>query len=139
MTDDRLRRTFRDLSTARVATLRPDGSPFVAPHWFVWAEDAVYVSVRMGSATWENVERDARIAIVIDHGREWTDLAGVEIEGTAAALPAEHPEVRGAMSAWHEKYRTMLAGDGFERMAAQVPELGFLHVVPGRVDAWDHR
>ena len=32
------------------------------------------------------------------------------------------------MSAWHEKYRSMFAGDGFERLTAPVPQLGFLRV-----------
>jgi hypothetical protein len=27
------------------------------------------------------------------------------------------------MSAWHEKYRSMFAGDGFERLTRQVPAL----------------
>ena len=34
------------------------------------------------------------------------------------------------MSAWHEKYRTLFAGDGFERFTAAIPKLGFLRVVP---------
>jgi hypothetical protein len=43
------------------------------------------------------------------------------------------------MSAWHDKYRTMFTGDGFERFAAGVPALGFIRVVPARVGSWDHR
>ena len=43
------------------------------------------------------------------------------------------------MSAWHEKYRSMFAGDGFERLTRQVPSLGFLRVKVAAADAWDHR
>ncbi len=42
----------------------------------------------------------------------------------AELLPAEHPDLRQPMSAWHEKYRTLFAGDGFERFAAAIPQLG---------------
>ena len=110
----------------------------MAPHWFVWSEDALYVSVERSSETWTNAERDPRVALVIDRGRGWTDLAGVEIEGTAAAMPAEHPDARRAVSAWHEKYRSMFAGDGFERFAEEVASLGFLRVEPARLTSWTH-
>jgi hypothetical protein len=43
------------------------------------------------------------------------------------------------MSAWHEKYRSMLGGDAFERLTRDIVSLGFLRVAPSRVDAWDHR
>ena len=58
---------------------------------------------------------------MIDRGREWTDLAGVRVEGVAEAFPAEHPDLRAPMSSWHEKYRQMFARDGFEAFTRDVP------------------
>ncbi|HEX5938386.1 MAG TPA: pyridoxamine 5'-phosphate oxidase family protein, partial [Actinomycetota bacterium] len=106
--------------------------------WFVWQPDAIYVATRVGDTTWEAAEHDPRVSLLIDRGRDWNDLSGVRIEGVAELLPAEHPDLREPMSAWHEKYRTLFAGDGFERFAAAIPQLGFLRVVPAVVDAWDH-
>jgi hypothetical protein len=136
--DELLRRTFRDLAVARLATLAPDGSPYVAALWFVWREDGMFLSTRVGSPTWEQAGRDPRVSLVIDRGRDWNELAGVGVEGRAACFPAEHPEIRGPMSAWHEKYRSMLAADGFERFTEAVPTLGFIRVEPLRVRTWDH-
>ncbi len=136
--DELIRRAFRDLSTARLATVDAAGAPYVAALWFVWREDGLYVSTRRGSVTWEHAERDPRVSMVIDRGRAWSELAGVGIEGTAELLTAEHPDMREPMSAWHEKYRSMLAGDGFERFTEAVPHLGFLRVEPGAVRTWDH-
>jgi hypothetical protein len=136
---DALRRAFRDQPACRVGTVRPDGGPYVAVRWFVWLDDEVWVSTRMGDTTWEHIVRDPRISIVIDRGRNWSELAGVRIEGVAEAFPAEHPDLRAPMSAWHEKHRTMLGGDSFEQLTRDVVALGFLRVVPARVDAWDHR
>jgi hypothetical protein len=134
-----LRRAFRDVPTCRIATVRPDGGPHVAARWFVWLEDAVWVATRVGDATWEDLTADPRVSILIDHGRDWVDLAGVRAEGVAELFPAEHPDLRAPMSAWHEKYRPMFAGDGFERFAVEVGTLGFVRVVPSRIEAWDHR
>jgi len=135
---DALRRGFRDVPACRIGTVRPDGGPHVSTRWFVWREDGLWVSTRVGGTTWDHASRDPRVSIVIDRGTLWSEQSGLRVEGVAESMPAAHPDLREPMSAWHEKYRTMLAGDGLERMAAQVPELGFLHDVPGRVDAWDH-
>lgn len=136
---DVLRRAFRDVPACRVATVRPDGGPHVATRWFVWLEDAVWAATRIGGVTWENATRDPRISLVIDRGRDWNELAGVRVEGVAEPFPAEHPDLRGPMSAWHDKYRSMFSGDGFERFTDEVPALGFLRVAPSRIEAWDHR
>src|SRR5207244_2310812 len=79
------------------------GGPRVAALGFVWLEDGSYVSVRAGSSTWNDVERDPRVGIVLDRGTDWNELAGVSIEGTAEPFPSEHPDARTAMSAWLEK------------------------------------
>ena len=136
--DELLRRAFRDLPTARLATLAAGGAPYVASLWFVWRDEGLFVSTRLGSATWEHAERDPRVSLTIDRGHDWRELAGVAIDGVADLLPAEHPEMRAPMSAWHEKYRAMLAGDGFERFTEAVPQLGFLRVEPLEVRTWDH-
>lgn len=136
---DLLRRAFRDTHACRVATVRSDGGPHVSVRWFVWLDDALWVATRVGDATWEHVDRDPRLSILIDRGSDWSELSGVRIEGIAEPMPAEHPDLRAPMSAWHEKYRSLLTGDGFERFAEAVPVLGFLRVVPSRVDTWDHR
>ena len=133
-----VRRLFRDQPACRVATVRSDGGPHVATRWFVWQPDAIYVATRAGDTTWTAAGRDARVSLVIDRGREWTEISGVRVEGVAELLPAEHPDLREPMSAWHEKYRTLFAGDGFERFAAAIPQLGFLRIVPALVETWDH-
>jgi nitroimidazol reductase NimA-like FMN-containing flavoprotein (pyridoxamine 5'-phosphate oxidase superfamily) len=132
------RRMFAGLPVASVATLNPDGSPHVVPLWFVWLEDAVYVSARRPGRTWTNASADPRVALTIDLGRAWVEIAGVEIRGRAELIAAVHPDMRTAMSAWHEKYRSLLTGDGFSRFTGEVPDIGFLRVGLEHVAAWDH-
>ena len=132
------RRMFASLPTAAVATLNADGSPHVVPLWFVWPEDAVYVSTRRNGRTWANVSAEPRVAVTIDLGRAWVELAGITLRGEAEALPVEHASMRKPISAWHEKYRPLLSGQGFGRFAEEVSGLGFLRIVPRRLAAWDH-
>ena len=132
------RKLFGGLPVVSVATVGPDGSPHVVPLWFVWLEDAVYVSTRRGARTWRNALADPRVSVTIDVGRSWTEIAGIMIEGLAEPLAAEHARMRAPMSAWHEKYRSLLAGEGFGRFTEEVRGLAFLRVEPGRLLSWDH-
>ena len=132
------RRMFSGLPVASVATLNTDGSPHVVPLWFVWPGDELYVSTRREGRTWANVERDPRVALSVDLGRSWVAIAGIEVRGRAQPFPAEHADLRAPISAWHEKYRPLLAGDGFARFAEEIRGLGFLRVLPDRIAAWDH-
>ena len=134
-----LRKTFRDVPACRIATIQASGAPHVATRWFVWLEDGLYVATRQDDITWKNATTEPRVSAVIDRGREWVDLAGVRLSGAATPITMEHPDLRGAMTAFHEKYRTFLADDGFERLTTSVPALAFLRLGSGDIDSWDHR
>ena len=132
------RRMFRDLPSVHVATVGPQGEPLGVPLWFVWREDAVYVSAGRSSRTWRHLERDPRVSLAFDVGRDWVELAGAVVKGRAELLAPGQPPLRAAMSVWHEKYRVYLAGDGFRRFTERVPDLGFARVVPESVATWNH-
>jgi hypothetical protein len=132
------RRMFGGLPVANVATVGPGGVPHVVPLWFVWAEEAIYVSTRRPSRTWSNANTDPRVSLAIDLGRSWVEIAGIVVEGSVEPLAADHPSMRKPISAWHEKYRSLLAGDGFGRFSNEVEHLTFLRIVPVRIRTWDH-
>src|SRR3984893_19341662 len=73
--------------TCRFATTGPDG-PHVAPVWFVWDGQAIWVYSLTRSQRWANVSRDPRGAIVGEDGHHYHELHGVEIEGQAAVAGA---------------------------------------------------
>jgi nitroimidazol reductase NimA-like FMN-containing flavoprotein (pyridoxamine 5'-phosphate oxidase superfamily) len=134
----RARRSFAGLPATHVATTGPDGGPHVVPLWFVWREDAVYVSSRRPSRTWLNLELDPRVALSFDVGRSWAELAGITVTGRAELHAAEDATLRPVMSAWYEKYRSLLPGEGFRLMTEQVEELGFAAVRPELLVSWNH-
>jgi nitroimidazol reductase NimA-like FMN-containing flavoprotein (pyridoxamine 5'-phosphate oxidase superfamily) len=132
------RRNFAGLPTTHVATTSPDGGPHVVPLWFVWRDDAVYVSSRRPSRTWMNLELDPRAALSFDVGRTWAELRGITVTGQVELRNAEDPTLRAVMSAWYEKYRSLLPGEGFQRLTEQVEELGFAVVRPEQLVVWNH-
>jgi len=71
--------------TCRLATTGPDG-PHVAPVWFVWDGQALWVYSLTRSQRWANVARDPRVAVVVDDGHHYHELRGVELEGQATMV-----------------------------------------------------
>ena len=72
--------------TCRVATVGADGAPHVAPLWFVWDGDHVWLNSLVRSQRWADVQRDARVSLVIDAGVDFAELRGVEVSGTARVV-----------------------------------------------------
>ncbi len=132
------RRTFHDVRVTHVGSLLPDGSPHVVPLWFVWSDDAIYVSCRVRSQVWRNVLADARVALQFDRGRTWTEQAGALVTGLAEPLNGDSPAATHARSAWFQKYREELAGSGFAAYSEQVAEQALFRVRPDRVSGWIH-
>lgn len=133
-----LRRTFGDLPVVHVGSIDPDGAPHVVPLWFVWLQDAVFVTCREGSRVSRNLRRDPRTALEFDRGRAWTEQAGALVRGRAEFLPEDHPSTRRAISAWFEKYRELLSGRGFAAYTGQVERPLLMRVRPERIAVWDH-
>jgi hypothetical protein len=132
------RRTFRDVRLAHVGTVSPSGRPHVVPLWFVWLEEAVYLTCRRRSRVWRNVGSDHRVTVEIDRGEAWTEQAGVMLEGDVEALLPGDPAARRPLSAWFEKYRAELGGYGFAAYTEQVEHPVILRVRLDRIASWDH-
>jgi PPOX class probable F420-dependent enzyme len=51
---------------AAFATIRPDGTPEIAPVWFLWRDGALVVSTSVETRRWANLQRDPRCSVLID-------------------------------------------------------------------------
>jgi PPOX class probable F420-dependent enzyme len=89
MTVEQYRRFLSEGSrTAKIATVRADGRPHVAPVWFVIDGDSVVFTTGKRSVKGRNLLRDSRVSICVDD--ETMPFAMVLIEGTAVL--SEEPE-----------------------------------------------
>ncbi len=134
---DAARRAFLREPVARLATIGA-GGPHVVPVWFVWDPNAVYCSVEGGTRTLVNVRTDPRVALAVDAGRQWDELGGVVLTGRAWLLRPEHPDLRGPISRWYDKYRERFGPRGYRLFTEAVRELWFVRIHPERVAWWDH-
>ncbi|MET7941291.1 PPOX class F420-dependent oxidoreductase [Streptomyces sp. NPDC005302] len=82
MTDEQWRAfVSQGTRTGKLSTVRADGSPHVAPIWFVLDGDDLVFNTAKDSVKGRNLVRDGRVALCVDDDRP--PFAFVVLEGTA--------------------------------------------------------
>ena len=124
--------------TCRFATTGPDG-PHVAPVWFVWDGQALWVYSLTRSQRWANVARDPRVAVVVDDGHHYHELRGAEIEG-AAAVVGPAPRTGGEdVPELAEPERLMAAKYFDQPQMIHDGRHAWLRITPLKLVSWDFR
>ncbi|MEU5050378.1 pyridoxamine 5'-phosphate oxidase family protein [Streptomyces sp. NPDC021096] len=124
--------------TCRVATAGRDGRPHVSALWFVWDGRALWLYSLTRSRRWADVRRDPRLAVIVDDGREYGELRGAELSGTAESV-GEAPR-RGEACPALETPERLFAAKYFGLDA--MPHDGrhaWLRLTPQSVLSWDFR
>ena len=123
--------------TCRVATVGTEG-PHVAPLWFVWHERALWLTSLNRSQRWTDLERDPRIAVVVDAGHDYVELRGVELRGRVEVVGEvprtgePEPRLESIERAFAEKY-TGGSEFGYDGRHA------WLVLRPEKIVSWDFR
>ncbi|AIR97105.1 pyridoxamine 5'-phosphate oxidase family protein [Streptomyces glaucescens] len=138
MTPGELEEFLATERVCRVATVSADGSPHVSPLWFVWHGGSLWLYSLTRSRRWAGLRRDARLAVVVDAGREYDELRGAELTGTAAFV-GEVPRT-GQPHAALEPVERLFARKYFG--LGTLPHDGrhaWLRLTPDAVTSWDFR
>lgn len=124
--------------TCRMATLGVNGEPHVAPLWFVWDGTSLWLTSLVRSQRWTDVTRDARVAVVVDAGVEFTELRGAQLSGSVVPvgeipqLDSTDPELTQPELLFARKYagREDYTPDGRH---------AWLRLTPDKIVSWDFR
>lgn len=81
MNDEQVETFLAGSCLARLACLQPDGSPYVIPIWYHWADGRLWFVGREKSAWCTYLDRDPRVAVTIDTEGEY------EVGGVAFLTP----------------------------------------------------
>lgn len=119
---------------ARLATVQPDGAPFIVPLWFQWDGEAFYLVVREKAQFLAHIRHEPRVCVSI--ASETPPYARVTAQGRAELIPPEHPEHR-----WRELTRIMTdryVGEldpGYANRTGRFPRW-VVRVAPERLISW---
>lgn len=104
--DDGVRRLLESSGTVQVASHGPHGWPHLVPMWFSLDEDGLITFTTYAtSQKARNLQRDARVTVLVESGDVYDELRGVMIEGEAELI--------------HRRPAPDRAGDGHLRCSAR--------------------
>lgn len=83
MTDDEVWAFVEEQKSLQVATINADGSPHLSTLWFAVVDGAIVFETYRKSQKVVNLQRDDRIACLLEDGDQYDLLRGVQINGRA--------------------------------------------------------
>ncbi len=142
MTDAEISDFLRTRKTIILSSIGPDGVPHPMPMWFVADDDlAVSMATFRGTQKIVNLQRDPRVSLLVEAGREYSELRGVVIYGTAE-LSEDTDAIIAALTAASQKETTETGAEAraamSEGMKKSASKRILIRVKPDRVVSWDH-
>jgi hypothetical protein len=137
MTPEELDAFLSGERTCRVATSGDDG-PHLTALWFVWDGTSLWLYSITRSKRWNDLSKDPRLAILVDAGRDYDELRGVELRGRAEVVGEvprtgqPNPELATPERLFAGKYIGTDTMFHDERHA-------WLRLTPERIVSWDFR
>lgn len=138
MTTDEQQAFISQQKSLQVATINRDGSPHLSTLWFGLVDGRLVFETYTKSQKIKNLERDPRIACLLEDGTEYEQLRGVQINGTAELhtdAAEVHALAREVMIRNNPDVAPELLDQAAEHMAAKRTAVV---VVPERIVSWDH-
>ena len=142
MTDAEVRVFLRAHKTIILCSVGPDGTPHPMPMWFVSDDDfVVSMATFRGTQKIKNLQRDSRVSLLVESGREYAELKGVVIYGTAE-LSDDIDAIIATLEAAAQKETTEAGAAARAAIDAEVKRTAskriLIRVTPNRIISWDH-
>ncbi len=132
------RATF--LSTARTAafsTIDPWGYPHTVAMWFAMEDQCPVMTTYTKSQKARNVERNPKVAFMVESGETYDTLKGVLIRGEAE-LVRDLDYTVAVLKRIHEKMLGAFPPGVEEALRRQAQKRVVVRIRPVRVSSWDH-
>ncbi len=121
------KRFIDDNEVATFATMGPHGMPPVAPVCYVYSSDAFWVATDYGTRKYRNLQRNDRVAFLVDVGSD--SNRGILVQGRAKIFD-KGPKFREIYDVFHGKFDWVRATPWNEG------EAPFVRIEPMRKASW---
>ena len=143
---DRIRMTAEEIDaflagthTMSCATLNHDGTIHLVAMWYGFVEGCVGLETKAKSQKVANLRRNPHIACLVEEGKSYDELVGVEIVGTAEIIddPARMFEL--GISVFERHNGVQYTPDLRPAVEQMLHKRVVVKIVPERYVSWDHR
>ncbi|HEX2436172.1 MAG TPA: pyridoxamine 5'-phosphate oxidase family protein [Solirubrobacterales bacterium] len=141
LTDAEQRELIEGARVVVVSSLGLRGWPHSMPMWYVPREGLIWVWTYAKSQKVRNLERDPRATLLVETGREYTELRGVMIEAEAEIHRDLETvsEFGKQLTVRYSEGIESVEGDAAAALEAQAAKRVALEFHPRRTATWDHR
>jgi PPOX class probable F420-dependent enzyme len=140
--EEEVRKFLENGRTIVICSIGPGGVPHPMPMWYGLEPDGSLVMTTFAkSQKVRNLERDPRVALLLEDGRSYAELRGVVVYGRAE-LERDVERVLDALARVSARYQAAAGADPRamrQALRAQAAKRVALRVRPERVVSWDHR
>jgi len=141
LSSDEQRELLESERVVIVSSLGPRGWPHSMPMWFVIRDGTIWIWSYAKAQKVRNLERDPRATLLVETGREYTELRGVMIEAEARIHRDQDvvAEFGGELAVRYSEGIESVEGDAAEALKAQAAKRVAISFEPVRTATWDHR
>jgi PPOX class probable F420-dependent enzyme len=141
LSDDERTALLESERVAIVTSNGPRGWPHSMPLWYVVRDGELWSWTYAKSQKVRNLERDPRVTVLVETGREYTELRGVMIEAEAELVrdAGRVLEFGKELTIRYSEGIDSVEGDAAAALEAQAPKRVAIRFAPKRVASWDHR
>lgn len=141
MNPEEIERYFESARTMILSTIGPDGVPDPVGMWFVLRDGDIWMRTYASSQKARNVERDPRVAILVEDGDSYTELKGVQITGTLEISRDEDLicDIAASLLVKYEGLAPEHEAAAREAYRSKAPKQVALRLIALRTVSWDHR
>ena len=119
---------------ARLATVRPNGSPQLVPMWFLYEDGVMYMSTRTYAAKVKHLQKNPRVAVVVDEMVAPLKNKVVILEGTAEVQTSGVKEV--TTKIYHKYMGAEGAATPVAQQSINTPRV-ILKITPKKIESVD--
>lgn len=138
MTDEEIQAFLQEERTLQVATIDHDGYPHLIAMWYALVGQKILFWTYARSQKAVNLRRDPRLTCLIETGKRYEELRGVQIKGQTVIYD-DLATVQRFGELLSERYTGPLDENTRPALMAQATKRIAVVVNPIKVVSWDHR
>jgi PPOX class probable F420-dependent enzyme len=119
---------------ARLATVRPNNTPQIVPMWFLYEDGVMYMSTRTYAAKVKHLQKNPRVAVVVDEMIAPLKNRVVTLEGTVEVQTTGVKEV--TTKIYHKYMGTEGSATPVAQQSINAPRV-ILKITPKKVESLD--
>lgn len=134
MTKEEMQKFLAEPLVAQLATVRVNGSPQIVPMWFLYEDGVMYMSTRTYAAKVKHLQKNPRVAVVVDVMEAPLKNKVVTLEGTVEVQTTEVKEI--TTKIYHKYMGTAGAATPVAQQSINTPRV-ILKITPKKIETLD--